>query len=34
LLTSAYGAMRETVALLRSEGYQGPIVIGGGQLSE
>jgi methanogenic corrinoid protein MtbC1 len=34
LLTSAYDAMRETVALLRTQGYQGPIVIGGGQLSE
>ena len=33
LLTSAYDAMRQTVALLRSEGYEGPIVIGGGQLS-
>ncbi len=33
LLTSAYDTMRETVALLRSEGYQGPIIIGGGQLS-
>lgn len=34
LLTSAYDAMHDTVALLRSEGYQGPIVIGGGQISE
>jgi methanogenic corrinoid protein MtbC1 len=34
LLTSAYDAMRETVALLRSEGYRGPVVIGGGQLNE
>ncbi len=34
LLTSAYDAMRETVALLRTQGYQGPIVIGGGQLTE
>lgn len=33
LLTSAYDAMRETVALLRSEGYLGPIIIGGGQVS-
>jgi methanogenic corrinoid protein MtbC1 len=33
LLTSAYDAMRETVALLRAEGYQGPIIIGGGQIS-
>lgn len=34
LLTSAYDAMRETIALLRAQGYEGPIVIGGGQLSE
>jgi len=34
LLTSAYDAMRETVKLLRAGGYEGPIVIGGGQLSE
>jgi len=34
LLTSSYDSMRETVALLRAQGYQGPIVIGGGQLSE
>lgn len=34
LLTSAYDAMRETIALLRARGYQGPIIIGGGQLSE
>jgi methanogenic corrinoid protein MtbC1 len=34
LLTSSYDAMRETVALLRAQGYQGAIVIGGGQLSE
>jgi methanogenic corrinoid protein MtbC1 len=34
LLTSAYDAMRETVSLLRARGYRGPIVIGGGQLSE
>jgi methanogenic corrinoid protein MtbC1 len=33
LLTSAYETMRETVAVLRSEGYRGPILIGGGQLS-
>ncbi|MGD2145210.1 MAG: cobalamin-dependent protein [Anaerolineae bacterium] len=33
LLTSAYDAMRETVSLLRAEGYQGPIIIGGGQIS-
>jgi methanogenic corrinoid protein MtbC1 len=34
LLTNAYDAMRETIALLRARGYQGPIIIGGGQLSE
>jgi methanogenic corrinoid protein MtbC1 len=34
LLTSAYDAMRETVTLLRAQGYQGPIIIGGGQLSD
>jgi len=34
LLTSSYDAMRETVALLRASGYQEPIIIGGGQLSE
>jgi methanogenic corrinoid protein MtbC1 len=34
LLTSSYDAMRETVVLLRSRGYQEPIIIGGGQLSE
>ncbi|MCR4406008.1 MAG: cobalamin-dependent protein [Anaerolineae bacterium] len=34
LLTSSYQAMHETVALLRAQGYHGPIVIGGGQLSE
>jgi 5-methyltetrahydrofolate--homocysteine methyltransferase len=34
LLTSAYDAMRETVVLLRDQGYQGPIIIGGGQISE
>jgi len=34
LLTSSYDAMRETVALLRARGYQRPIIIGGGQLSE
>ena len=34
LLTGAYDTMRETVTLLRSEGYRGPIVIGGGQLNE
>ncbi|MGA9351001.1 MAG: cobalamin-dependent protein [Anaerolineae bacterium] len=34
LLTTSYDAMRDTVALLRDRGYQGPIIIGGGQLSE
>ena len=34
LLTISYDAMRETVALLRAQGYQGPIIIGGGQLNE
>jgi methanogenic corrinoid protein MtbC1 len=34
LVASAYEAMRETVVLLRAQGYGGPIVIGGGQLSE
>jgi methanogenic corrinoid protein MtbC1 len=34
LVASAYEAMRETVVLLRAQGYEGPIVIGGGQLSE
>ena len=34
LLTSAYDAMQETVALLRAHEYQGPIIIGGGQISE
>jgi methanogenic corrinoid protein MtbC1 len=34
LLTSSYDAMRETVTLLRGQGYSGPIVIGGGQLSK
>ena len=34
LLTSAHDAMRETIALLRTQGYEGPIVIGGGQLTE
>jgi methanogenic corrinoid protein MtbC1 len=33
LLTSAYDAMRETVALLRAQSYPGPIIIGGGQIS-
>jgi dimethylamine corrinoid protein len=34
LLTSSYDAMRETVALLRERGYQGAIIVGGGQLNE
>ena len=34
LLTNAYDAMRETITLLRAQGYQGPIIIGGGQLSD
>ncbi len=34
LLTNAYDAMRETISLLRAQGYQGPVIIGGGQLSE
>ena len=33
LLTTPYDAMRETVVLLRVRGYQGPIIVGGGQLS-
>jgi methanogenic corrinoid protein MtbC1 len=34
LLTNAYDAMRETITLLRDRGYEGPIIIGGGQLNE
>jgi methanogenic corrinoid protein MtbC1 len=34
LVVSAYEAMRETVVLLRAQGYGGPIVIGGGQLND
>jgi methanogenic corrinoid protein MtbC1 len=34
LVASAYEAMRETVVLLRAQGYGGPIVIGGSQLSD
>ncbi|RLC79909.1 MAG: cobalamin-binding protein [Chloroflexi bacterium] len=34
LLTSSYETMHETVALLRADGNQAPIIIGGGQLSE
>lgn len=33
LLTSSYDAMRSTISLLRTQGYQNPIIIGGGQLS-
>jgi methanogenic corrinoid protein MtbC1 len=29
LLTSSYDAMRDTVVLLREQGYQGPIIAGG-----
>ncbi len=34
LLTSSYDAMLETIRLLRERGYQKPIIIGGGQLSD
>lgn len=34
LLTSSFQAMRETIALLRSHGYDRPVIIGGGQLTE
>jgi methanogenic corrinoid protein MtbC1 len=34
LVTNAYDSMRKTVRLFRQEGYQVPIVIGGGQLSK
>jgi methanogenic corrinoid protein MtbC1 len=34
LLTISYGAMHETVALLRDQGYAGHIIIGGGQLNQ
>jgi methanogenic corrinoid protein MtbC1 len=34
LLTGSYDAMRETIALLRAQEYRGPIIIGGGQLSD
>jgi methanogenic corrinoid protein MtbC1 len=34
LLTASYDAMRETITLLRAQGYQGPIIIGGGQLNQ
>jgi methanogenic corrinoid protein MtbC1 len=32
LLTHSYETMRETVNLIRSEGHQGPVIIGGGQI--
>jgi len=34
LLTSSYDAMRETIAQIREGGYQKPIIIGGGQITE
>lgn len=34
LLTISYDSMRETIDQLRDRGYRGPIIIGGGQLSE
>ncbi len=34
LLTSSYDTMHTTIRLLRDRGYQKPIIIGGGQLSE
>ena len=34
LLTNSFDAMRRTIALLRAQGYHGPIIIGGGQLNE
>jgi methanogenic corrinoid protein MtbC1 len=34
LLTSSYDSMRETVAHIRESGYQWPIIIGGGQITE
>ena len=34
LLTNSFDAMRRTVALLRAQGYHGPVIIGGGQLNE
>ena len=34
LLTSSYDSMRETIAQIREGGYQGPIIIGGGQITE
>jgi methanogenic corrinoid protein MtbC1 len=34
LLTSSYDSMRETIAQIRDGGYRGPIIIGGGQITE
>ena len=34
LLTTSFDAMRETIIQLRAQGYQRPIIVGGGQLSE
>lgn len=34
LLTSSYDSMRETITQIREGGYQGPIIIGGGQITE
>lgn len=34
LLTSSYDSMRVTIAHIRAGGYQGPIIIGGGQITE
>jgi methylmalonyl-CoA mutase cobalamin-binding domain/chain len=34
LLTSSYDSMRETIAQIREGGYHGPIIIGGGQITE
>ena len=34
LLTSSYDTMRETISLLRTCGFENPIIIGGGQLTD
>jgi len=34
LLTNSFDAMHRTIALLRAQGYHGPVIIGGGQLNE
>lgn len=34
LLTSSYDSMRETIDHLRTHDFQGPVIVGGGQLSE